>query len=257
MERRSLVRPAELDFCSVGGQDADDLAVDVVDGGGEEEQGADDPAEVADPGPRLPRRRLRLPCRTSGELELVERRGLHLDAVARDAWARRSGRSRSAPGSTKCSCRWSTYSQTRPSRRGVDRDVVEDREVLDVFAEADAARVGADRHAELRGHEQDRQHLVDPAHAAGVDLADADGVRLQELLEDDPVLAGLAGGHPDRAPPPARWRRGRARRPGSWAPRSSRGRTGPAPSSAGSPPARPSTGSRPWPACGRGRSPRA
>ena len=51
-----------------------------------------------------------------------------------------------------------------------DRDVVEDREVLDVLAQADAARVRADRHPELLGHQEDGEHLVDAGHPAGVDL---------------------------------------------------------------------------------------
>jgi hypothetical protein len=54
-------------------------------------------------------------------------------------------------------------------------------------------------HAELGRHQQHREHLVDAADAAGVDLAGADRVGLQQLLEDDPVGRDLAGGHP--APP--------------------------------------------------------
>ena len=77
--------------------------------------------------------------------------------------------------------------------RSADGDVVEDREVLDVLAQADAAGVRADGHAELGGQQQDGEDLVDAAEPAAVDLADADGVRLEELLEHDPVVAVLAG----------------------------------------------------------------
>src|SRR5258706_4060253 len=72
-------------------------------------------------------------------------------------------------------------------------NVVEDGEVLDVLAEADAAGMRADRHAELCRHQQDRQHFVDAAHAATVDLQEADGVGLEELLQGDAVLAALRG----------------------------------------------------------------
>ena len=37
-----------------------------------------------------------------------------------------------------------------------------------------------------------------PADPAGVDLHDVDRLRLQQLLEDHPVLHVLAGGDPDR-----------------------------------------------------------
>ena len=58
--------------------------------------------------------------------------------------------------------------------RAADGDVVEEREVLDVLAEADAARVRADRDAELRRQQQHRDRLVHAADAARVELADVD-----------------------------------------------------------------------------------
>ena len=63
--------------------------------------------------------------------------------------------------------------------RPAHADVVEDREVLDVLAQADAAGVRADGDAELGRHQDDREHLVDAADAAGVDLADVDRLRLE------------------------------------------------------------------------------
>ena len=63
------------------------------------------------------------------------------------------------------------------------RNEVEHREVLHHFAQAHAPRVGAYRHAELGGHENHGEILVHPAEPAAVDLAEADGARLQELLE--------------------------------------------------------------------------
>ena len=79
-----------------------------------------------------------------------------------------------------------------PFHRAGDGDVVEHRQVLHVLAQADAAGVRADRHAELRGHQDHRQLLVHAAQPAAVDLAEVDRVRLEELLEDDAVRAVLA-----------------------------------------------------------------
>ena len=82
--------------------------------------------------------------------------------------------------------------------RRADADVIKDRQMLNILAQADAAGMRTDRHAELGRHQQHRQHLVDPAEPAGVDLAKADRIGLQQLLEDNPVLHMLAGRHADR-----------------------------------------------------------
>ena len=54
------------------------------------------------------------------------------------------------------------------------RQVVEHRQVLHQLAQPDAAGMRADRHAELRRHQDHREVLVDAAEAAAVDLAEAD-----------------------------------------------------------------------------------
>src|SRR6266545_2050179 len=82
--------------------------------------------------------------------------------------------------------------------RRANADVIKDRQMLNILAQADTAGMRADRHAELGRHQQHRQHLVDPAEPAGVDLTKADRIGLQQLLEDNPVLHMLAGGHADR-----------------------------------------------------------
>src|SRR5258708_15379072 len=81
-------------------------------------------------------------------------------------------------------------------------DVVEDRKVLNVFAESHSAGVWAYWHTELRGHEHHGQRLIDAGHAATVELQEADGLRLQKLLEQDPVLADLASGEGHRGDGP-------------------------------------------------------
>ena len=129
--------------------------------------------------------------------------------------------------------------------RAADGDVVEERQVLDVLAQADAARVRADRDAELGGEQQDRDRLVDAADAARVELADVDRLGLEELLEDDPVLDVLAGRDPDRARSRAGCARARARRRGSSAPRSTTDRARRASASPRSPRRRPTPGWRP------------
>ena len=178
---------------------------------------------------------------------------MHRRCCSPGAWAPRSGAFTMTHGSTKCSCRWSTYSQTRSSRRAADRDVVEDRQVLDVLAQPDAAGVRAHRHAELRGH-QDHRRAPRSRRPCGRSRPGTKRIasRLQELLEDHAVLADLAGGDARSARSPGRCARGPARRPGSSAPRSTRDRSAPAPSSAGWPRPRPSTGWRPSSACARG-----
>ena len=100
-----------------------------------------------------------------------------------------SGRRATTTGSTKCSCRWSTYSIMRSSEVAADGDVVEHRR--------GAARTRTGRRRRRAGRPARRtsrpaaarEHLVDAAEPAGVDLAEADRAGLQELLEDDAVLA--------------------------------------------------------------------
>jgi para-nitrobenzyl esterase len=80
---------------------------------------------------------------------------------------------------------------------GGSAEIVEGGEVLDVFAEADAAGVGADRDAEFGSEEDDGEVLVDAGKAAAIDLTDVEGAGLKELLEEDAILALLAGGDAD------------------------------------------------------------
>ena len=72
-------------------------------------------------------------------------------------------------------------------------DVIEQRNMLHVLAQADAARMRTHRHAELRGHQQHDEHFVQTAETATVDLTEIDRLRLQQLLEDHAILAMLAG----------------------------------------------------------------
>src|SRR5258708_6643636 len=82
-------------------------------------------------------------------------------------------------------------------------DAVEHGQVLHQLAQADSARVRADRDAELGGQQQDRDGLVDAPDPDRVELQDIDRLRLQELLAHHPVVHVLAGSDPDRrhAPP--------------------------------------------------------
>ena len=79
--------------------------------------------------------------------------------------------------------------------RRADCDVVEQRNVLHVFAEPYAAGVRTNRHAKFCGHQNHGQHFVDARQTATIDLAEADRISLQELLEDDAVLASFSRGH--------------------------------------------------------------
>src|SRR3972149_2309359 len=77
------------------------------------------------------------------------------------------------------------------------RDVVEEREMLHVLAETDAAGMRTDRDSELRRHEKHRDHFVHSSETAGIDLTVADGLRAPELLEHHPVVAVLSRGDTD------------------------------------------------------------
>ena len=79
-------------------------------------------------------------------------------------------------------------------RAAADHDVVERGEVHHQLAQADAAGVRADRHPELVGQQLHREDLVDAGEAAGIDLGEADGVGLEELLPHHPIVDVLAGG---------------------------------------------------------------
>src|SRR5439155_726625 len=81
--------------------------------------------------------------------------------------------------------------------RAADRDVIEHRQVLDHLAQPDAAGMRADRNAELRGEQQDRDVLIHASDPAGVDLTDADSAGSEELFEHDAVRDVLAGSDPD------------------------------------------------------------
>jgi hypothetical protein len=67
--------------------------------------------------------------------------------------------------------------------RARHRHVVECRQVLDELAQAHRARVGTHGHAEAGREEQDRDDLVDPTEPARVDLADPDGLCLEQLFD--------------------------------------------------------------------------
>ncbi len=77
--------------------------------------------------------------------------------------------------------------------RAGDADVVGHRQVLHHLAQPDAAGVRAHGNAVVGGEEEDREVLVDPRDAGGVDLDDVDGAGLQELLEHDAVGDVLTG----------------------------------------------------------------
>src|SRR5207302_9571824 len=82
--------------------------------------------------------------------------------------------------------------------RAADADVVEDREMLHVLAQANATGVRTDGDAELGCEEQYGDHFVHAAQPAAIDLAKPNRVALHELLEHDTVLAVFARRDADR-----------------------------------------------------------
>ena len=73
------------------------------------------------------------------------------------------------------------------------RDVVDHHQVIDQLAQPHPAGVGADGLAELPGHQQHRDDLVDAGKTAGVDLHVVDRVGLQQLLEQQLDAAQQVG----------------------------------------------------------------
>lgn len=69
--------------------------------------------------------------------------------------------------------------------------------VDDILAETDTSSVRADGDAELRRHEKDGENLVDTGKTARVDLDDVDGLGLEKLLENHPVVGVLSRGDSD------------------------------------------------------------
>ena len=146
-----------------------------------------------------------------------------------------------------------------PVERAADRDVVEDRQVLDVLAQADAAGMRADRDAELGGHQQDREDLVD-ARPAGRRRSGRSRSRrpagsclnMTRFWACSPVATPIPSGSSarDRG-------RGRGCRPGWSAPRSRAGRARRARASGRSPRRRPRPGWHRPSGRGPARSPRA
>ena len=62
-----------------------------------------------------------------------------------------------------------------------------------VLAQAHTSSVRADRDAELGSHQQNSENLAHTSKADRVDLADVDGLDLEKLLEDHPVVCVLTG----------------------------------------------------------------
>src|SRR5215469_13652756 len=111
------------------------------------------------------------------EFEAVEALGLHGDAVAGQR-GRHIAAGAHAHGIDEVLVQMVDEFQHPALHAGADADEIDHRQMLDIFAEADAAGMRADGNAELLRQEQDRQHLVDPAQAAGIDLAEIDGAGL-------------------------------------------------------------------------------
>ena len=72
--------------------------------------------------------------------------------------------------------------------------IVEDCQVLDALAKADAAGMRADGDIELGSHEEYGEVFIDPGQAAAVNLTHVDGPCLHQLLEHYAIVAVFAGG---------------------------------------------------------------
>ena len=62
----------------------------------------------------------------------------------------------------------------------------------DMLAQAHTSCMRADGDTKLGGHQQNGEDLAHTSEANGVDLTDVDGLGLEKLLEDHPVVCVLA-----------------------------------------------------------------
>jgi hypothetical protein len=139
---------------------------------------------------------LLLPGGSIGEAEVVKRSGQNFDAISRGVGDEIVAAA-DDDGVAEVFVEMVDVLDDTVGEGTGDGEEIEDGEMLDVLAEADAAGVGADGYAELGGHEEDGEVFVDAGDATGVDLADVDGAGLEELLEHDGVMAVFAGGDAD------------------------------------------------------------
>ena len=75
--------------------------------------------------------------------------------------------------------------------------IINRAQMLRIFRQPNTARMWHNRDTEFLCHQEDGEDFVDAAHAAGVDLADVDGARGEELLKDYAILTHFAGGDAD------------------------------------------------------------
>jgi hypothetical protein len=114
-----------------------------------------------------------------------------------DAKARRTGRHVTAipddHGIEKMLMKMVDIFQDSVLERSGKADIVEHCVMLNVFAQSNSAGMKTNRNAELCSHQHNREHFIHPAQSAGVGLAKPNGSRLEELFEDDSVLALFPG----------------------------------------------------------------
>src|SRR5258708_7796380 len=77
--------------------------------------------------------------------------------------------------------------------RAAHTDVIDQRNVLTVFAETDSSRMRTYRHTELRREQQDGKRLAEAAETAIVELAEIDRTGLHQLLEHHAIGRMLSG----------------------------------------------------------------
>src|SRR5229473_4461612 len=141
-----------------------------------------------------------LPCLAIWELVVIKRVSLHLNAVSR-LKRRQIVTVSDRNGKDKVFVKMIDILDNAILKRGANRYVVDQRKVLNIFAQTNAASMRAHRYAELCRHQHHRKHFVHAAEPAAIYLAKADGAGLQELFEDHSILAVFSGGD-------ANWRDG-------------------------------------------------
>lgn len=85
------------------------------------------------------------------------------------------------------------------ARLSTHNHVVDRAQMLRVLGQPDTTRVRDNGDAEFPRQQENGQDLVDAADATGVRLQHGQGPSLEELFENNAILAHLARGDPDGA----------------------------------------------------------
>src|SRR6185312_6322289 len=83
--------------------------------------------------------------------------------------------------------------ESPPFQRSADSDVIDNREMLDIFTKPNSAGMRANGDSKSLSQQQNCEHLINTTQSAAIDLTELHSTRLQELFEHHPIVTMLAG----------------------------------------------------------------